>query len=212
MDYIDTDTGTLNFENGFTFTVSTNIVQKILGLPFGSKPVILNSTDSSTEFIVKTVNLQNPSVQCLCSLITHDLNEESFSIIFMLLVLSAFVAPDGNGLTSPLYYNSLIKIADIPSFDWCTLALNWLLMHIKKYKTGLSTDITKIGGCKIILVISYFKFLITSEFNLGISVPRIPLWTTYVVNSYIALDSLHGSKKCLEGSLGNIYHQLLSKV
>jgi hypothetical protein len=163
MDYVDTETGTLDFENGFKYTVSANIVQKILGLPFGSKPVILNSTDSSTEFIVKAVNHQNPSVQYLCSLITNDLNEESFSIIFMLLVLSAFVAPDGNGLTSQLYYNSLINIADIPSFDWCTLSLNWLLMHIKQYKTGLSTDITKIGGCKIILVVCFYHLFFTSN-------------------------------------------------
>jgi hypothetical protein len=44
--------------------------------------------------------------------------------------------------------------------------------------------------------IPYFEFLITSEFNLGHSIPRLPLWTTHVVNSYIALDSVHGSVRC----------------
>jgi hypothetical protein len=39
--------------------------------------------------------------------------------------------------------------------------------------------------------IPYFEFLITSEFNLGSSVPRLPLWTSSVVNSYMALDSIH---------------------
>nr|XP_051217240.1 uncharacterized protein LOC127334748 [Lolium perenne] len=43
--------------------------------------------------------------------------------------------------------------------------------------------------------ISYFEFLITSEFNLGNSLPRLPLWTTHVVNSYIALDSQQGHIK-----------------
>jgi hypothetical protein len=43
--------------------------------------------------------------------------------------------------------------------------------------------------------IPYFEFLITSEFNLGTAEPRLPLWDTHVVNSYIALDSLYVSKK-----------------
>jgi hypothetical protein len=46
-----------------------------------------------------------------------------------------------------------------------------------------------------LIQISYFEFLITSEFNLGFSVPRLPLWTTHVVNSFIALDSKFGQIK-----------------
>ena len=43
--------------------------------------------------------------------------------------------------------------------------------------------------------IPYFEFLITFEFNLGHSLSRLPLWSTLVVNSYIALDSVHGIKR-----------------
>lgn len=199
INYIDTSTGTLKFKNGFTFTVCPSIVHKILGLPFGSKPLLLKSTDSSKEFIKNIFHMENPSVEYLFSLIKPDLDEASFSLIFMLLVMSAFVAPDGNGFSSPLYYHSLIKFDAIQGFDWCTFAFKWLMLHIKKFQSGLCKDITEIGGCKIILVITYFEFLITSEFSLGISVPRLPLWTTHVVNSYIALDSFMVQKKHSEG-------------
>lgn len=37
--------------------------------------------------------------------------------------------------------------------------------------------------------ISYFEFLITSEFSLGIKIPRINVWSTNIVKSYIALNS-----------------------
>jgi hypothetical protein len=43
--------------------------------------------------------------------------------------------------------------------------------------------------------ISYFEFLITSEFFFGSTFPRLPIWNTYVVNSYIALDSHHGTTR-----------------
>ena len=56
--------------------------------------------------------------------------------------------------------------------------------------------------------IPYFEFLITSEFNLGFNVPRLPLWTTYVINSYIALDSVHGSK----GQFGRLAVSILHKL
>ncbi|XP_071680121.1 uncharacterized protein [Lolium perenne] len=64
------------------------------------------------------------------------------------------------------------------------------ILSLKKQNIDLES-----GGCKILLVISYFEFLITSEFNLGNSLPRLPLWTTHVVNSYIALDSQQGHIK-----------------
>jgi hypothetical protein len=49
--------------------------------------------------------------------------------------------------------------------------------------------------CYVNLQISYFEFLITSEFNLGPMTPRLPLWTTHVINSFIALDSQTGQTK-----------------
>ncbi|XP_045086024.1 uncharacterized protein [Aegilops tauschii subsp. strangulata] len=51
------------------------------------------------------------------------------------------------------------------------------------------------GGCKLILVIAHFECLITSEFKIPLNIkPRLPLWSTSLLKSFIALDSMHGEK------------------
>lgn len=48
------------------------------------------------------------------------------------------------------------------------------------------------GGSKLLMVISYFEFLIITEFKLPTIEPRLPLWSANILNSYMALDALHG--------------------
>uniref|UniRef100_A0A453BJ22 Uncharacterized protein n=2 Tax=Aegilops tauschii subsp. strangulata TaxID=200361 RepID=A0A453BJ22_AEGTS len=51
--------------------------------------------------------------------------------------------------------------------------------------------------------ISYFEFLIITRFKLPTIEPRLPLWSTNMLNSYVALNVLHGKS--------NEYSRLLIK-
>ena len=42
--------------------------------------------------------------------------------------------------------------------------------------------------------ISYFEFLIISELKFPSIEPRLPLWSANMLNSYMALDALHGER------------------
>ncbi|XP_073364532.1 uncharacterized protein [Aegilops tauschii subsp. strangulata] len=62
------------------------------------------------------------------------------------------------------------------------------------------------GGSKLLMVcqISYFEFLIITRFKLPTIEPRLPLWSTNMLNSYVALNVLHGKS--------NEYSRLLDKI
>jgi hypothetical protein len=154
INHFDVNKAAVTFENGFSFSLSPIIVYKILGIPFGWRTVQL--TDSKKQ----SIDLDTPSIECLCSMLTNDLDETSFSVIFMKLLLSAFIAPNGRGSASPEYYANLSDVNDIPRFDWCTFTLNWLLAHIRNFQQGVfEGSISKIGECKIILVVSLLKYI-----------------------------------------------------
>jgi hypothetical protein len=88
------------------------------------------------------------------------LDEKSFSCAFMMLMLTAFTAPNGSGVANPYYYLSLIDLNEIPNLDWCSLSLKWLLLSIDKYRSrkmqGLQLEI---GGCKLLLVVYKLSLL-----------------------------------------------------
>ena len=154
IDQLDTTSGTITFQNGFSFTITPMFVFKILGIPFGSKPVVINESNEASKFIHGVVHMESPTVEHLCALLTKDLDEESFTRIFMLLLLDAFLAPDGSNVPSSAYFNNLIHIDEIPQLDWCTFTLNWLMLQIKKFKLRRLQGIDEeIGGCKFILVV-----------------------------------------------------------
>jgi hypothetical protein len=148
INHFDVNKAVVTFENGFSFSLSPIIIYKILGIPFGWRTVQL--TDSRKQ----SLDLDTPSIECLCSMLTNDLDEPSFSVIFMKLLLSAFIAPNGRGSASPEYYGNLADVNEIPRFDWCTFTLNWLLAHIRNFQLGVfEGSISEMGGCKIILVV-----------------------------------------------------------
>ncbi|KAI5011774.1 hypothetical protein ZWY2020_013911 [Hordeum vulgare] len=53
-------------------------------------------------------------------------------------------------------------------------------------------------------IISYFEFLIITEFKLPSTEPRLTLWSANMLNSYMALDALHGKN--------NEYGRLSDKI
>ncbi|KAM0915747.1 hypothetical protein ACQ4PT_010629 [Festuca glaucescens] len=150
----DIYTSTVTLEDGFSFTLSSHFMQMILGFPSGSKHVCTTASKEASEFIEIILNKESPTVQHLCSLLTQELDEDVFKVIFMLLMVTVFIDPNGSGIANPSYYPNFKDISSIQHLDWCSFTLDCLLKSIKKYLFRKSQDIkSEIGGCKIVLVV-----------------------------------------------------------
>jgi hypothetical protein len=151
----DTTSGTLSLEDGFTFTLCSHSTHMILGFPAGPKAVVRTESIECSDFIMNILKTKSPTVEHLCSLLSTDLNEDSFTVIFMLLLLTAFIDPNASGVANPAYYPNLKDISSIPSLDWCSFTLDCLLRSIKKYLFRKKQNIElESGGCKILLVVN----------------------------------------------------------
>ena len=129
-------------------------MHKLTGMPIGTKNVKIQYSKHATEFIENIVGMKEASVEFLCSKLTSDLDGDDFILIFMLAFLAAIIAPNGKGFASPLYFQNLVNIPQIPNLNWCAFALNWLILCIKELDSQ-NTDaaLCDIGGCKLILVV-----------------------------------------------------------
>jgi hypothetical protein len=67
--HLNTNSATLSFENGFSFSVLPDMVFKILGFPCGPKVVQKQATREATNFIHHLVHMENPTVDYPCSLL-----------------------------------------------------------------------------------------------------------------------------------------------
>uniref|UniRef100_A0A453BJ24 Uncharacterized protein n=1 Tax=Aegilops tauschii subsp. strangulata TaxID=200361 RepID=A0A453BJ24_AEGTS len=52
--------------------------------------------------------------------------------IFILILLSLFVAPNSSGVASKFVYIAIVHIERISQYDWCLLCLGYMLYSIKK--------------------------------------------------------------------------------
>jgi hypothetical protein len=126
----------------------------ILGFPSGPKSVITETTGEVSDFILNIVQMESPTVEHLCSMLNNNLDECSFQVIFMLLMVTVFIDSNESGVANPAYYPNFIDVDEISHHDWCTFTLNCLLKSIKKYLFRRLQNIkTDAGGWKIILVV-----------------------------------------------------------
>jgi hypothetical protein len=159
VDHVDADSGQLTLEHGFTFSFSADVINIILGLPRGNKPVNTKVTKEACEIIHETVQSEYPSVHYLCDMLSQlgDDDEIAFSRIFMLASLSAFAAPNGRGDVSIRYYQAVIDYVSDRDHDWCSFTLYWLMSSIKTFKSNKAQGfLSNCGGCNIVPVVSDF--------------------------------------------------------
>jgi hypothetical protein len=151
----DTSSGTLSLEDRFTFTLSSHSAHMILGFPAGPKAVVRTQSVEHPDFIFNIVKTKFPTVEHLCYLLSTDLDEDSFTVIFMMLLLTAFIDPNASGIPNPAYYANLEDISSIPNLDWCKFTLDCLLRSIEKFLFRKKQNIDlESGGCKILLVVN----------------------------------------------------------
>jgi hypothetical protein len=130
MNRFDTESYTVTLENGFSFTITPSFVYNILGIPFGPDAIQMRSNLEDHEFINELLNGQTPKVEYLCSVLTMELDELTFSRLFLILIIDAFIAPTPTGSASQLLYHYVVNIKTVSTLDWCSFALKMLLDSI----------------------------------------------------------------------------------
>ncbi|VAH74779.1 unnamed protein product [Triticum turgidum subsp. durum] len=193
--HFNTTSCSIETPNGFKFRITPSIVHKFFGIPIGGHPVITKPSEATYEFIQQQLGTTAPTIEYLFSIMNDDLPEEKYCKIFILILLSLFVAPNSSGVASKFVYSAIVDIDRISQYDWCLLCLSYMVYSIKK--TRLKNIVNKEiipGGSKLLMLISYFEFLIISEIKMPTIEPRLPLWTANMLNSYMALDVVHGKR------------------
>jgi hypothetical protein len=89
--HLETNSTTITFDNGFSFSLSRDVVYKILGIPRGNKATQNIATKEASDIIHKIVQMEEPTVEYLCSILTNELDETSFKQVFMVTTLNAFL-------------------------------------------------------------------------------------------------------------------------
>jgi hypothetical protein len=138
----------------------------ILGFPCSSKPVMTTPSEEASEFIRNIVQEEFPSIELLCSLLTNDLDDASFKVIFMLLIVNVFIAPNESGVANPAFYGNFLHVHTIQQLDWSCFTLDCLLQAIDNYLFNKSNGIeTEVLACKILLVVSNLYIFIDFLFH-----------------------------------------------
>ncbi|XP_014754930.1 uncharacterized protein LOC100825094 isoform X2 [Brachypodium distachyon] len=128
-----------------------------------------------------------PTIAELEKMITPGLGGDLFKRVFLMFVLATFICPSSHGAASPEYYHALEDPDNIASFDWCTAALDKLVLSIENWqKAGTSV----LGGNLLSIVILYFEFIDINIMKATTTLPRLSLWTTQMISEYERMDCM----------------------
>ncbi|XBI16000.1 hypothetical protein VPH35_058326 [Triticum aestivum] len=194
VNHFYTSTSSIELENGFSFPITPLTIHTILGIPLGGFPIQTGPTTETFDFIRQEINMETPSIEYPFSLVSENMEEDKFCRVFLLIVLSVFIALNSQGVASSKFDSALVNIEAVAKHDWCLFTISYLVYSINKAQNENNNGKHIFPrGCKLALVISYFEFLLAPGFSIPNSLPRLPLWTSNLSNSYMALDALHGS-------------------
>ena len=161
--HFNTTSCSIEMPNGFKFPITTTTVHKIFGIPIGGVPVITKPSEATYEFIKHELGTTAPTIEYLFSIINDDLPQDKYCRIFILILLSLFVAPNSSGVVTKFVYKAIVDVDSISQYDWCLLCLSYMVYSIKKAKLNNSSTNKFIpGGSKLLMVVSIFpmtKFL-----------------------------------------------------
>uniref|UniRef100_A0A453NYL2 Uncharacterized protein n=2 Tax=Aegilops tauschii subsp. strangulata TaxID=200361 RepID=A0A453NYL2_AEGTS len=190
----NTSTCIIKLENGFKFQFTDNVVHKILGIPCGGLRIHTIPTDQTVQFMNTFLQSANATQEHIFSMISPTTTKEDFSRIFMLLALSILIAPNSKGVPTKKFFNALVDIdSDLDTIGANLPCPSW---YIKLKKSDIRNNPSAMpGGCKLILVVMHFEFLITSEYKIPCNTfPRLPMWSSTMLNALLALDTMPGVK------------------
>lgn len=149
--YFNVHTRTFELPNGLKIHVTPFCMHQILGIPLGGRKVE-KCTAQMRTLIAEQTNCKGnfPTIAELEKMITPGLGGDLFKRVFLMFVLATFICPSSHGAASPEYYHALEDPDNIASFDWCTAALDKLVLSIENWqKAGTSV----LGGNLLSIVL-----------------------------------------------------------
>lgn len=159
--FFDVRTRTIHLPNGFSITVSSFMVHRVLGTPIGGKSVPSSCSEANLKFIKEETRCsgQTPSINELMDMFNESLTGDKFKRIFMLFALSCFLCPTSYDHVSPEFYEAVMKPDDIKLYDWSALILDKLVLSIYKFKKSDNTcGVAALGGCTLLLPVTALFF------------------------------------------------------
>ena len=98
--HFNTTSCSIEMGNGFKFPITTSTVHKIFGMPIGGVHVITKPSEATYEFIKHELGTTSPTIEYLFSIINDELPEDKYCRIFILILVSLFVAPNSSGVVT----------------------------------------------------------------------------------------------------------------
>uniref|UniRef100_K4AJR3 Aminotransferase-like plant mobile domain-containing protein n=1 Tax=Setaria italica TaxID=4555 RepID=K4AJR3_SETIT len=174
VNHFDVLTKTFILPNG-SFTLSPLHIHQVLGIPVGGSPLPKAYNEDTRKLILEKTKCAG----------------DKFKRVFSLFALTSCLCPTGSECASSEFYTAIHIPDRIITIDWAIVVLDKLVTSISKYPAKKSCTTAALGGCTFAMMVVYFELLDTSELNLPDSLPRISLWSTENVSTYIELDRIN---------------------
>jgi len=86
------------------------------------------------------------------------------------------------------FYESICRVREINSYDWCTAVSECLHLGLMNFQTnarkGNTSGKAALGGCLFLLAAVYFDYLVLDSAFLEPTLPRIRVWDDNAICSY----------------------------
>ncbi|KAM0918068.1 hypothetical protein ACQ4PT_009077 [Festuca glaucescens] len=184
-----------------TIVFSKSLVQKILGVPSGGRPIVLHGEKMDKINELRALYLNNglrASIPHAVSLLKNNEDEESFMRTFFLIALAAVLTPTTGNTIDLDYLWPLEDMSKVQDLDWAGHITEHLMDHVQKFQFKSREEKKTnfwVGGCLPLLMIAYMDHLdlprgriVDREINY--SVPRICHVSKHDFQ-FIAIADLH---------------------
>ncbi|KAL2897566.1 Protein MAINTENANCE OF MERISTEMS, partial [Bienertia sinuspersici] len=171
MTRVNADTGELMAGDGREFTLSSEQVQCVLGIPKGERLVPLQMDDNNRVEIDKICRWFSKVeygkacisiVQAKDYVMGEEVDVEKYRVAFLVVLLGMFLCPTTNfsSLASELT-PALCAVEEAKQYDWCSFVLDFLLRRARAFSHSFDKDGYAVGcgGCTYFLVVFYLDRL-----------------------------------------------------
>lgn len=134
--HFDVTTRRLVLPAGYTLTVTSLQIHKVLGTAIGGFSLSSVCKDSNRKLIPQYIECSGkyPTINELMNLITPDLDGDNFKMIFTLFVVTCFLCPTSSESSTQEFCSLVSNPDQISSYDWSGLVLDKLVDGIHKFQ------------------------------------------------------------------------------
>ncbi|KAL6653735.1 hypothetical protein ACP70R_008659 [Stipagrostis hirtigluma subsp. patula] len=215
----DSSSNSIVFSNGSNFPLSSAIVHKVLGLPYGGTKIDKKALPHASAFIKRETNCvaDTPTIKELVTLISPQLSGPTFVRTFLLFTLSTFLCPTTHRQASPRYFGPLLEVDKIASYDWSLLVFEWLIDYIRRYQSRIAEGKScALGGCTFLLVIFILMLNLDCQPGSTQKYGRLPVKDLCMTPFVQPVVSIHGDEVvnhiCFDESISEIRESTRRKL